>query len=174
MEPKSQKEKETPRKSKKKPTMPKAAQKTAGTTKPSHVDHEAYLRLLAEFENYKNRTQKEQLYWIKQANKNLLTTLIPILDDFERALATTTPAQKDQPQEGLQLIYQKFSKLLHAQGLQALTTAVGDDFDPAQHEALATIPNTDEKKQGKIAQIVNKGYQLNEETIRFAKVIVNA
>lgn len=172
MKPKSQKEKETPLKSKKNPSTPKAAQKTGGAAKQADFDHQAYVCLLAEFENYKSRTQKEQLYWIKQANKKLLTALIPILDDFERALAT--PAEKDQIQEGVQLIYQKFSTLLKTQGLQALSTAVGDDFDPAQHEALATIPNTDEKKKGKIAQIVNKGYQLNEEIIRFAKVIVNA
>lgn len=173
MEPKSQQEKKKPLKSKKKPT-PKTTQNTATPTKQPHFDHEAYLHLLAEFENYKKRSQKEQQYFIKQANKKLLTALIPILDDFERALATTTPAKKNQPPEGMQLIYQKFSKLLNTQGLQALATKVGDKFDPTQHEALATIPNTDEKKKEKIAQVVNKGYQLNEEIIRFAKVTVNA
>ncbi|MEM9569737.1 MAG: nucleotide exchange factor GrpE [Bacteroidota bacterium] len=167
-------QKGTPLKSKEKPISPKEVQNTADTAKPSHFGHKDYLRLLAEFENYKSRSHKEQLYWIKQANKKLLTTLIPILDDFERALANATPDEKGQRQEGMQLIYQKFSTLLNTQGLQALGTAVGDDFDPTHHEALATIPNTDEKKKGKIAQIVNKGYQLNQEIIRFAKVIVNA
>ena len=174
MKPKSQKEKETPLKSEKTSTTPKAAKSTADTAKQAHFDHEAYVRLLAEFENYKSRSQKEQLCWIKQANKKLLTALIPILDDFELALATPAPAEKDQSQKGMQLIYQKFATLLNAQGLQALATAVGDDFDPAHHEALATIPHADEKEKGKVAQIVNKGYQLNEEIIRFAKVIVNA
>lgn len=165
-------EKETSGKSKEKTTTPKESQKTTDAAKASHVVHEDYVRLLAEFENYKTRSQKEQLYWIKQANKKLLAVLIPILDDFERALATSV--EKGETQEGMQLIYQKFSTLLNGEGLKVLTTAIGDDFDPAHHEALATIPNTDEKKKGKIAQIINKGYQLNEEIIRFAKVIVNA
>ena len=174
MKPKSQKEQKTSIKNKKKPITLNPVQSTADTTKQAQFGDEAYVRLLAEFENYKNRSKKEQLYWIKQANKKLLTALIPILDDFERALATPAPAEKGQTKEGMQLIYQKFATLLKAQGLEALATAVGDDFDPTHHEALATIPNTDEKKKGKIAQIVNKGYQLNEETIRFAKVTVNA
>ena len=174
MKPNSQKQQATPIKDKKKPITPNPVESTVDTAKQAQIDNEAYVRLLAEFENYKSRSKKEQLYWIKQANKKLLTALIPILDDFERALATPSPAEKGQNQEGMQLIYQKFATLLKAEGLQVLETAVEDDFDPTHHEALATIPNTDEKKKGKIAQIVNKGYQLNEETIRFAKVIVNA
>lgn len=155
-----------------------AEKKNSATAKQNTVDKqdglikEAYIRVLAEFENYKSRSQKEQLSWIRQANKKLLQELIPILDDFERALATAETAEKGQ--EGMQLIYQKFCKVLTAQGLKPLPTKIGDPFNPEIHNALATVPNTDEKKRDKIAQIVHKGYQLNEETIRFAEVIVNA
>ena len=134
---------------------------------------DAYLRLLAEFENFKKRTEKEQQYWLSHIKKVLLVNLLPILDDFERALSHNT-ATKDQEQQGLTLIYKKLFQILEKEGLKTMKVNVGAPFDANAHEALSTRPNDDEAKKDTIAQVVHPGYLLNEEIIRFAKVIVNA
>jgi len=134
---------------------------------------EQYIRLCAEFENYKKRMHKEQHSWITQASKQLLTELIPVIDDFELALAQ--PEQNNTSHgalKGIALIYKKFLQLLHAQGVKSMEVASGDAFNEDCHEALTTVDAVHGQKKGAIAQVVNKGYMLGDQVLRFAKVIV--
>ena len=136
---------------------------------------EQYIRLCATFENYKKRVQKEQLRWMKQANKQLLLSLLPVLDDLELALAQEQGHESVQKAfEGVQLIYKKLQQLLKDQGLQEIEVVVGGPFNADFHEALTTLPTEEEKEKGTIAQVVNKGYKQEEHVFRFAKVIVYA
>lgn len=133
-----------------------------------------YLRLCAEFENYKRRTDKERLNWITNANQGIIMTLLPMLEDFERALSifnTTEPEHKEQ-HKGIQLIYDKFFKVLQQQGLSPIQIAKGDTFNPDQHEALTQVPTEDKALKGKIIEVIAKGYLLHDKTIRIAKVII--
>ena len=138
--------------------------------------HEDYMRMLAEFENYKKRMQSQQHVWVNHAKKAWFLTIIPVIDDFELALKHEDRAAqaKKTEQEGLQLIYKKLVQSLEKEGLQAMKTTEGDVFDPNYHEALASAPNENKDKKNTIAQVVQKGYRFGEQVIRFAKVIVKA
>ncbi len=134
-----------------------------------------YLRLYAEFENYKRRTNKERLNWITSANQEIITRLLPILDDFEYSLSSfniTEPKDKEQ-HKGIQLIHEKILKELQQQGLSFMEVAKGDTFNPDQHEALTKMPTKDKEMKGKIIEVVSKGYLLHGKTIRIAKVIIS-
>lgn len=131
------------------------------------------LRLFAEFENFKKRTSKEKLDLYKTANQSLLVDLLPVLDDFERGI---NQAQKDGDQgesaKGMELIYQKFLTILEAKGLKRMETSNGDDFDLEKHEAITQIDAPTDDLKGKVVDVVETGYMLNEKVIRYAKVVV--
>lgn len=134
-----------------------------------------YLRMYSEFENFRRRTAKEKLDMIKTANESMATALLPVLDDFERALKSFENADKeDKGQEGILLIYNKLKKVLEQKGVTVMEIKPGDDFDAEFQEAITQIPAPEEKLKGKVVDVVEKGYMLGEKVIRFAKVVIGA
>lgn len=124
----------------------------------------------AEFENYRKRTLKEKAELILQGGEKTITAILPVLDDFERALAD----KSEDPQairEGMQLIYQKLTKTLEGLGVKKIETE-GQDFNVDYHESVALVPGMGEEKKGKVIDCVQTGYTLNDKVIRFAKVAV--
>lgn len=133
-----------------------------------------YLRLYSEFENFRRRTSKERIELINSANKDLMEDLIPVLDDFERALDSIEDnAETAAAKEGASLIYNKFKKILESKGLKKMDVKKGDDFNDDFHEAITQIPAEDELA-GKVVDVVEKGYFLGEKVVRFAKVVTGA
>lgn len=135
-------------------------------------ERDNFLRLFAEFENYKKRTSKERIELFSTANKELMTALLPILDDFERGLNEIEKSSDKALLEGMQLIYNKFKNTLSQKGLKDMEVKQGDSFDPEVHEAITQIPAPSKKLKGKIIDVVEKGYKLGESIIRFPKVII--
>ena len=121
-----------------------------------------FLRLFAEFENYKKRTSKERIELFSTANKELMTVLLPILDDFERGLKEIEKSSDDALMEGMKLIYNKFKNTLNQKGLKEMEVKQGDTFDAEIHEAITQIPAPSKKLKGKIIDTVEKGYKLGE------------
>ena len=131
-----------------------------------------YLRLSAEFDNYRKRTLKEKAELIKNGGEKTLTAILPVLDDFERALKNMEALEETKAmKEGVELIFSKFQKILGQEGLQKIETE-GQAFDTDFHEAIALIPAPSEDLKGKILDCVQTGYMLNEKVIRHAKVAV--
>ncbi|MBE6275512.1 MAG: nucleotide exchange factor GrpE [Bacteroides sp.] len=131
-----------------------------------------YLRLSAEFDNYRKRTLKEKAELIKNGGEKTLTAILPVLDDFERALKNMEASEETRAmKEGVELIFSKFQKILGQEGLQKIETE-GKEFDTDFHEAIALIPAPSEDLKGKILDCVQTGYMLNEKVIRHAKVAV--
>ena len=131
-----------------------------------------YLRLSAEFDNYRKRTMKEKAELIKNGGEKAIRAIPPILDDLERALQNMQKADNVQSMyEGLDLIFQKFHKVLSQEGLQKMDP-VGETFDTDYHEAIALVPAPDEAQKGKVLDCVQTGYKLNDKVIRHAKVVV--
>ncbi len=131
-----------------------------------------YLYLLSEFENYKRRTAKERLDLFKTASKDLLVELLPVLDDFERGLqAMEVSTDVTAVKTGVDLVYNKFKGILTNKGLQPIES-VGADFDTELHEAISQAPAAEEAQKNKVMAEVEKGYKLNEQVVRYAKVIV--
>lgn len=135
-------------------------------------ERDNFLRLFAEFENYKKRTSKERIELFSTANKELMTALLPILDDFERGLNEIEKSSDKALLEGMQLIYNKFKNTLSQKGLKDMEVKQGDSFDPEVHEAITQIPAPSKKLKGKIIDVVEKGYKLGESIIRFPKVVI--
>ena len=133
-----------------------------------------YLRLYSEFDNYRRRTSKEKLELMQTAGERIISELIPVVDDFDRAIKSADSKEEASVLEGLNLISQKFEKTLTAQGLKPMETPVGTDFDPDIHEAITQIPAPKKKLQGKIVDTIEKGYYLGEKVIRFAKVVTGS
>jgi len=131
-----------------------------------------FLRLFAEFENYKKRTSKERIELFSTANRELMTVLLPILDDFDRGLNEIKKSGDDAMLEGMQLIYNKFKNTLNQKGLKEMEIGKGDVFDAEIHEAISQIPAPSKKLKGKIIDVVEKGYKLGETIIRFPKVVL--
>ena len=131
-----------------------------------------YIRLYAEFENYKRRTQKEKLDFAQYANRNMMTSMVAILDDFERALKEISKSGDSENLKGVELIYNKFKNTLIEKGLKSVEVKVGDDFNVDFHEAITQIPAPSEELKGKIVDVVETGYQLHDKVIRFAKVVI--
>jgi molecular chaperone GrpE len=131
-----------------------------------------FLRLYAEFENFRKRTNKERLDIINNANADLLKDLIPVIDDFERAI-TNNEGSEDVVaiKEGFSLIYNKYRGILNTKGLKPMESK-GEVFDPEVHEAVANMPTEDKELKGKIIDDLEKGYFLNEKVLRYAKVVV--
>lgn len=131
-----------------------------------------YLRSVAEFDNYRKRTLKEKAELILNGSEKAIDTVLPILDDMERAIANGT--KTDDPavlREGMELIYAKFQKVLEGLGVKEIETA-DTDFDTDVHEAIAMVPGMGDDKKGKVLDCVQKGYKLNDKVIRHAKVAV--
>ena len=131
-----------------------------------------YIRLYAEFENYKRRTQKEKLDFAQYANRNMMTSMLTILDDFERALKEISKSGDSENLKGIELIYNKFKNTLIEKGLKSVEVKAGDDFNVDLHEAITQIPAPSEELKGKIVDVVETGYQLHDKVIRFAKVVI--
>ena len=130
------------------------------------------LRLMAEFDNYRRRTIKEKADIIKNAGENIFKDMLPLVDDFERALSNIQATPENQAlREGVEIIYNKFVHFLGQNGVKAIDTE-NKEFDVEFHEAITTIPAPDESMKGKIIDCTTKGYTLNEKVIRFAKVVV--
>ena len=131
-----------------------------------------YLRLSAEFDNFRKRTLKEKAELIKNGGEKAINAILPILDDLERALQNMQKAEDVKAiYEGVELIYQKFLKNLHREGLEKMEP-VGEAFDTDFHEAVALVPAPSEEQKGKVLDCVQTGYKLNEKVIRHAKVVV--
>lgn len=132
-----------------------------------------FIRLYSEFENFRRRTAKEKLEMIQSANEQLIKTLLPVADDFERA-AKSFKAKDDKDLEGFFLIYNKFKKTLDQAGVKVMELKAGSEFDADLHEAITQIPVEDEALKGKVVDVVENGYLLNDKVIRHAKVIVGS
>lgn len=133
--------------------------------------NDKYLRLFSEFDNYRKRTAKEKIELSKTASEGIMVDLLPILDDFERALQTMENKDTDANYEGVVLIYNKFKRILEQKGLEEIN-AKDAVFDTDEHEALTNVPVTDEAQKGKVLDVIQKGYKLNGKVIRYARVVV--
>lgn len=131
-----------------------------------------HLRLYSEFENYRRRTAKERLDLIGSANADLMTALLPVLDDFERAREASEKANSSTEFEGMNLIYQKLLKELKNKGLKPMEGLEGKSFDAEVHEAISQTPAPKKKLKNRIVHVVEKGYYLNDKVIRYAKVVI--
>lgn len=136
-------------------------------------EKDKFLRLFAEFENYKKRTSKERLDLFKTANEEVMVALLPIVDDFERALThIEEDKEAEELRKGVVLIYQKMLSTLEQKGLKAITVEKGDVFNADAHEAVTQIPAPTDDLKGKIIDVIEKGYKLGEKVIRFPKVVI--
>jgi molecular chaperone GrpE len=134
---------------------------------------EKFIRLYSEFENFRRRTAKEKLDLIQSANEQLIKTLLPVIDDFDRAEKSFRD-KNDKDLEGFFLIHSKFKKVLDQAGVTMMDIKVGAEFNPDLHEAITQIPAPNETLKGKIVDVVEPGYLLNDKVIRFAKVVVGS
>jgi molecular chaperone GrpE len=132
-----------------------------------------YLRLYSEFENFRRRTAKEKLELIQSANEQLLQALLPVVDDFERA-EKSFKEKNDKDSEGFFLIQSKFKKVLETYSVKIMDVQRGSDFNPDVQEAITQIPAPEPSLKGKVVDVVEKGYLLNDKVIRFAKVVVGS
>jgi molecular chaperone GrpE len=160
----------------------KSAKKKASKNKESSKEKELsekvdelndkYLRLYSEFDNYRRRTAKERIELSKTASEEVIVELLPILDDFERAMKSTEEAAEcDAVKEGIGLIYNKFKGTLEKKGLKAIE-AIGKEFDTDFHEAITYIQAPSKKMKGKIVDEIEKGYMLQDKVIRYTKVVI--
>jgi molecular chaperone GrpE len=136
--------------------------------------NDKYLRLFAEFDNFRRRTQKERVELLQTAGKEIIVSILPVMDDFERAIrsmdnATDVSAVK----AGVELIYNKLSNTLTQKGLKPME-ALGETFDADLHEAITNVPAPTDDLKGKVIDEMEKGYYLGDKVVRFAKVIVGA
>lgn len=141
-------------------------QKEIAEMKDKHV------RLQAEFDNFRKRTLKEKMELMKSGGESVLMNIIPVIDDFERALAAFSDVEDENPlKHGVTLIYNKFQEFLKQNGIKEIE-AKEKDFDTDLHEAITKIPAPTEELKGKVVDVVQKGYLLHEKVIRFAKVVI--
>src|SRR5687768_8784345 len=132
-----------------------------------------FIRLYSEFENFRRRTAKEKLDLIQSANEQLIKTLLPVIDDFDRAEKSFRD-KNDKELEGFFLIHSKFKKVLEQAGVKIMDVKAGSDFNADLHEAITQIPAPDETLKNKIVDVIEPGYLLNDKVIRFAKVVVGS
>ncbi len=136
--------------------------------------NDKYLRLFAEFDNYKRRTQKERIELLQTAGKDVIVSLLTILDDFDRAnKAAETAVEVGPIKEGVQLVHNKLMSVLGQKGLKVMES-INTPFDTDLHEAITKVPAPSEELKGKVIDELEKGYTLNEKVIRFAKVVVGS
>lgn len=131
-----------------------------------------YLRVFAEFENFRKRSMKERLDLMKTAAQDTIKELLPVLDDFDRAKAVAEDDKSDEVfSEGIQLVYEKLYKSLERKGLKQMEST-GEVFDPELHEGITEIPAPNDDMKGKVIDTIEKGYLLNDKIIRYAKVVI--
>jgi len=135
-------------------------------------EKDRYLRLFAEFENYKKRTSRERIELFKTASQDVMVSLLPVMDDFDRALSEIEKAKDDNLFKGVELISNKFREILRTKGLGAIGTQIGDVFDAEIHEAITQIPSPEADLKGKIIDVIEKGYTLGDKIIRYPKVVI--
>lgn len=136
------------------------------------TEKDKFLRLFAEFENYKKRTSKERIELFKTANQELMTVLLPVLDDFDRGLSEIKKSGDSELLKGMELILNKFSNTLTQKGLEKVEVNAGDPFDVEIHEAITQIPAPNDDMKGKVIDVVEQGYKLGDKIIRYPKVVV--
>jgi molecular chaperone GrpE len=136
------------------------------------TEKDKFLRLFAEFENYKRRTSKERIELFKTANQEVLLAMLPILDDFDRALIEISKSGDESLVKGVELIHEKLKSTLVAKGLEEVEIKAGDAFDADFAEAITQIPAPSDKMKGKIVDVLEKGYKLGDKIIRFPKVVI--
>ncbi|UZH54622.1 nucleotide exchange factor GrpE [Salinimicrobium tongyeongense] len=134
-------------------------------------EKDKFLRLFAEFENYKRRTSKERVEMFKTASQDVIVAMLPVLDDFDRALNEINKAKDKELLKGVELINNKFRETLRSKGLEQMEVKEGDTFDSEIHEAITQIPAPKDKLKGKIVDVVEKGYKLGDRIIRYPKVV---
>ncbi len=159
----------TKKKLKKKPTL---KDQVNDLNQQVSDEKDKFLRLFAEFENYRKRTSKERLELFKTASQELMVALLPISDDMDRALLEFKKSNNNDLIQGFELIYTKFNEILKSKGLNELKVKKGDKFDPESHEAITQIKAEKEKNKGKIVDVIEKGFLLGDKIIRYPKVIV--
>jgi molecular chaperone GrpE len=135
-------------------------------------EKDKFLRLFAEFENYKKRTSKERMDLFKTAGQEVIVSLLPVLDDFERALNELAKSEDKEMFKGVQLINGKLRETLKSKGMEVVSVKQGDTFDAEIHEAISQIPAPNKKLKGKIIDVVEQGYTLGDRIIRHPKVVV--
>ena len=135
-------------------------------------EKDKFLRLFAEFENYKKRTTKERIDLFKTANQEVLQAMLPVLDDFDRAWAQISKSQEEALVTGVQLIHDKLKSTLVSKGLEEVEVKAGDAFDADFAEAITQIPAPSDDLKGKIVDVIEKGYKLGDKIIRFPKVVI--
>jgi molecular chaperone GrpE len=135
-------------------------------------EKDKFLRLFAEFENYKRRTAKERIDLFKTANQEVLQAMLPVLDDFDRAWAQVSKSDDEALVTGVQLIHDKLRVTLVSKGLEEVEVKAGDVFDADFAEAITQIPAPNDKLKGKIVDVIEKGYKLGDKIIRFPKVVI--
>ena len=159
-------------------TVEQPQEETAGKSELEIVkeqlakEKDQYLRLFAEFDNFKKRTSRERMDIFKTANKEVITSLLPVLDDFGRAINQIEKSGDDNLLQGVELINNKLVETLRAKGLKEMEVKPGDDFNTDIHEAITQIPAPTEDLKGKIVDVVETGYLLNDVVVRYAKVVV--
>lgn len=151
-----------------------AAEKALEETKSKLAElNDKHLRLQAEFDNFRKRTAKEKLDLTVTASENVIKDILPVLDDFERALQNMEKNGNEADIQGVTLIFNKLKTILKAKGLEEIE-AMDADFNTDEHEALTMIPAPDESKKNKVLDVIQKGYKLNGKVIRYARVVVGA
>ena len=135
-------------------------------------EKDKFLRLFAEFENYKKRTSKERMELFKTAGQEVIVSLLPVLDDFDRATKELAKSDDKEVFKGVELINVKFRETLKAKGLEMVEVNAGDVFDAEIHEAITQIPAPDKKMKGKVIDVIEKGFKLGDRIIRHPKVVV--
>lgn len=134
-------------------------------------EKDKFLRLFAEFENYKRRTTKERIDLFKTAGQEVIVSLLPVVDDFDRAYGEISKTNEKELLKGVELIRQKLKDTLKHKGLEEVTVAAGDVFNADEHEAITQIPAPSDDMKGKIVDVIEKGYKLGDKVIRFPKVV---
>ena len=135
-------------------------------------EKDKYLRLFAEFENYKRRTVKERIELFKTANQEVVSAMLPVLDDFDRAITEISKTDDGPILKGIELISEKLKNTLVAKGLEVVEINVGDVFNADFAEAITQIPAPTDNLKGKIVDVLEKGYKLGDKIIRFPKVVI--
>lgn len=135
-------------------------------------EKDKFLRLFAEFENFKKRTAKERIDLFKTANEDVLQSMLPVLDDFDRALVEISKSDDDVLLKGVELIFEKLKNTLVSKGLEQVEVRAGDAFNADYAEAITQIPAPSKELKGKIVDVIEKGYKLGDKIIRFPKVVI--
>ena len=136
------------------------------------AEKDKFLRLFAEFENYKKRTTRERMELYKTAGQEVIAALLPVMDDFDRALKELKRSEDEELFRGVDLINNKFRETLKSKGLEEIQVKEGDTFDAELHEAVTQIPAPDKKLKGKVIDVIEKGFKLGDRIIRHPKVVV--